>query len=115
MNRSQRGGSKQNSVCDANEFNLPSPNTGMSTTQKLSEDYPKFIIPAKYYPYRRLEEYHVADVLLDARKRHEEKLLNIKNEDTKYNEMFFKDVEENKRRTQDLEFNRKKVYEEHQK
>lgn len=38
-------------------------------------DYPNFLKPAKYHPYRRLEEHHISDVLEQARKRHEDSLL----------------------------------------
>lgn len=78
-------------------------------------DYPNFLKPAKYYPYRRLEEHHIADALQEARKRHEEKLVKIQQDDQKYNSMFFQGVEANKKRVFDIEMNRKKVYEEHKK
>jgi hypothetical protein len=48
-----------------------------------------------YHPYRRLEDHHIADVLQEARKRHEQKLLNSKNEETKYTDIFFKAIDEN--------------------
>ena len=64
---------------------------------KFVIDYPNFLKPAKYHPYRRLQEHHIADVLEDARKRHEMKLLNNKSEETKYTDMFFKSVEDNRR------------------
>jgi hypothetical protein len=31
-------------------------------------DYPNFLKPAKYFPYRRLEDHHIADVISEARK-----------------------------------------------
>jgi hypothetical protein len=66
-------------------------------TSKFVIDYPNFLKPAKYHPYRRLEEYHIADVLEDARKRYEDKLLQKKSEDTQYDTMFFKNVDEGKK------------------
>lgn len=64
---------------------------------KFVIDYPNFLKPAKYHPYRRLEEHHIADVLELARKRHEDSLLKNKNEDQSYNDMFFRTVEDNKK------------------
>ncbi|CAI2361246.1 unnamed protein product [Moneuplotes crassus] len=78
-------------------------------------DYPKFLKPAKYYPYRRLEEHHISDVLSDARKRHEQEILGKKKEEEKYSDMFKKSVEDNKKRIHDLDNNRKKLYEDHKK
>lgn len=80
---------------------------------KFVIDYPNFLRPAKYHPYRRLEEVHIADVLQEARKRHEEKLMKTQEEDHKYTDMFFKTVEENKTKMNNIEENRKRLYEEH--
>lgn len=78
-------------------------------------DYPNFLKPAKYYPYRKLEEHHIADVITEARKRHEEKLMKTKAEEIKFTDMFFKNIEESKKKMQNVEHNRKKLYEDHKK
>jgi hypothetical protein len=64
---------------------------------KFFIDYPNFLKPAIYTPYRRLEEYHIADVLDDARKRYENQLLKKKSEDNQYDSMFFKSVDAGKK------------------
>ena len=79
---------------ELNEFEPSSVNDKIPS--KFVIDYPNFLKPAKYHPYRRLEDFHVADVIQEARKRHEEKLLKTKTEELKYTEMFFHTVEENK-------------------
>ena len=113
---SNRIGSHSNSLVDGNEGNDLEPSTvNDKLPTKFIIDYPNFLKPAKYFPYRRLQEHHIADVLQEARKRHEENLSKIKKDDDKHNDQFFKSLEENKKRIQDLEYNRKKVYEEHKK
>ena len=80
---------------DLNELEPSSVNDKIPS--KFIIDYPNFLKPAKYYPYRRLEEHHISDVLQDARKRHEENLLKSKNDDMKYSDMFKKAVDDNQK------------------
>lgn len=84
----------KNAYQDLNEFEPSSVNDKIPS--KFVIDYPNFLKPAKYHPYRRLEEHHIADVIQEARKRHEESLLKNKADDLKYTEMFFKGVEDSK-------------------
>ena len=83
-----------NAYQELNEFEPSSVNDKIPS--KFVIDYPNFLKPAKYHPYRRLEDHHVADVIQEARKRHEDSLLKNKTDDLKYTEMFFKGVEDNK-------------------
>lgn len=80
---------------------------------KFVIDYPNFLKPAKYYPYRRLEDHHIADAIEEARNRHERKLLSLKSEDEKYTQIFNQNLEENKKAIQSAEETRKKVYDDY--
>lgn len=60
-----------------------------------------------YHPYRRLEDHHIADVLQEARKRHEQKLLSNKNEEMMYTDMYFKAIDENNKKMHSAMNNKK--------
>lgn len=109
LNKTGNMSAHSNSMLDTRDLNDKEPSTvNDKLPSRFVIDYPNFLKPAKYHPYRRLEEHHVADALQEARRRHESNLVKIKKEDEVHTDLFFKAVEKNKKQIMDVEVSRKK-------
>lgn len=67
---------KNLSLGDASEISFSEGNP-RAVPLSFYADYPIFLKPHKHYPYRRMKDEHVEDVMNDALQRYEKKLLTL--------------------------------------
>ena len=76
---------KGHSIGDASEISLSESNPHPMPLSFYA-DYPIFLKPHKHYPYRRMKDGHVEDVMNDALQRYEQQLVSL--EDQKKRDAF---------------------------